>query len=273
MKPLEILVPTRYKIDHKKIMQYFSVNASDEATKTLVSSVISEYGENNNSLFYKHTISGKSNATGMNLDQKTHDLIESRIEKWHNDYSGWIFYDTASRFFLQNQELPKDELLTLKIELNNIFDNENTTKGLETLVKSIGDKYKALLELYAKNGDQAVLLFTNTVAPFITFYNLVFDDIKKHMNDQLNFITNRKENMGYAYEFNDTIKASMFKTFEEVKMMLENLGDVKNVSYLNILSVVKTFKTQIFDRIKTFSLKAVFDDYILNQKKIISKLF
>jgi len=53
MKPLEILVPTRYKIDHKKIIQYFSLKASDEATNTLVSSVVKEYGENNNSLFYK----------------------------------------------------------------------------------------------------------------------------------------------------------------------------------------------------------------------------
>ena len=227
MNPLEILVPTRYKIDHKKIMQYFSVNASDEATKTLVSSVVSEYGENNNSLFYKHTISGKSNSTGLNLDKKTHDLIESRIEKWHNDYSGWIFYDTSSRFFLQNQELPKDELITLKIELNGVLDNDNSTNGIQTLVKSIGNKYNALLNLYTKNGEQAVLLFTNTLVPFITFYKLVFDDIKNHMNDQLNFITNRKENMGNAYEFNDTIKASMFKTFEEVKMMLDNLGDVK----------------------------------------------
>jgi len=216
MKPLEILVPMRYKIDHKKIIKYLDDKASDEATKLLVSSVISEYGDNNNSLFYKHTISGKSNESGLDLDKTKSEIIEGQINKWHNDYTGWIFYDTASRFFLQNQEVPRDELITLKMELD----------------------------------------------------KLVFDDTKKSMNDQLNFITNRKDNMGPSYEFNDTIKDAFFKIFEEIKMMLDNLGDIKKISYLNILSVVNTFKTQIFDRIKKFSLKPVFDDYILNRKKI-----
>jgi hypothetical protein len=75
--------------------------------------------------------------------------------------------------------------------------------------------------------------------------------------------------MGYSYEFNDTIKATLFKTYEELKMMLENLGDITNVSLLNLLSVVNVFKKQIFDQNKTFTLKTLFDDYILNQKIIM----
>ena len=63
LKPLQILVPTRYKINHKKIIQYLDDNASDENTQALVTDVIKEYGNNNNSLFYQHTISGKSNSS------------------------------------------------------------------------------------------------------------------------------------------------------------------------------------------------------------------
>jgi hypothetical protein len=140
MKPLEILVPMRYKIDHKKIIQYLDDKASDEATKLLVSSVISEYGDNNNSLFYKHTISGKSNESGLDLDKTKREIIEGRINKWHNDYTGWIFYDTASRFFLQNQELPRDELITLKMELDTVIGDGNNTEGLQNLVKETSKK-------------------------------------------------------------------------------------------------------------------------------------
>ena len=268
IKPLEILVPMRYKIDHKKIIQYLDDKASDEATKLLVSSVISEYGDNNNSLFYKHTISGKSNESGLDLDKTKSEIIEGQINKWHNDYTGWIFYDTASRFFLQNQEVQRDELITLKMELDTVFGDGNDTKGLQKLVEETSTKYKALIDYYKLYGTLAVSLFTNTLAPFITFYKKVFDNTKKSMNDQLNFITNRKDNMGPSYEFNDTIKDAFFKIFEEIKMMLDNLGDIKNISYLNILSLVNTFKTQILDRIKKFSLKTIFDDYILNRKKI-----
>ena len=283
LKPLQILVPTRYKINHKKIIQYLDDKASDENTQALVTDVIKEYGNNNNSLFYQHTISGKSNSSGLDLDEKKIDLIKSRIDKWHNDYAGWIFYDNASTFFIQNSDIPRDELITLKIELDEVFNpppttppttppaltTAVTTKGLTGLVNEIADKYDELIEMYKNKGVDAIIFFKDTLSPYIKFFKRVFEQIKNQMNDQLNFITNRKENMGTSYDFNDTIKATIFKTYEELKMILDNFGDINIVSYLNVLTVINIFKTQIFDLNKKFPLKTVFDDYILNHKKII----
>ena len=269
-KPLEILVPTRYKINHQKIIQYFAENPSDESKRSLVTSVIEEYGNNHNSLFYKHTITGKSNASGLDLDKTKREIIESKIDKWHNDYTGWVFYDNASTFFVQNRDIPRDELITLKMEVDDIFGNgDGDNSGLIKFVKDNASKYDELLALYNTQGKDAIDFFKETIVPYIAFFNIVFEDVKKHMNDQLNFVTNRKENMGSnSYEFNDTIKATLFKTYEELKMMLDNLGDITNVSLLNLLSVVNVFKQQIFEKNKTFTLKTLFDDYILNQKRI-----
>ncbi len=269
LKPLEILVPTRYKINHEKINQYFSENANDEGTKLLVSSVIKEYGNNNNSLFYKHTISGKSNDGGLDLDQKKRELIEGAIDKWHNDYTGWIFYDNASSFFVQNQNIPRDELITLKIELDGVFLDGTSTLGLQAYVDESIKKYIDLSNLYETKGRPVYDFFRETLAPYITFFNAVFKTIKEQMNDQLNFVTNRKEYMGSSYDFNDTIKDSLFKTYEELKMMLDNFGNITVTPLLKILSVINVFKKGIFELNKKFPLKTVFDDYILNQRKIM----
>ena len=141
-------------------------------------------------------------------------------------------------------------------------------KGLIKFVNDNASKYEELLSMYTTKGADAMKFFKDTIVPYIQFFNVVFEDVKLHINDQLNFITNRTENMGYSYEFNDTIKATIFKTYEEIKMMLDNIGDITKVSLLNLLSVVNIFKKQIFDQNKTFTLKTLFDDYILNQKKI-----
>ena len=264
---LEIFIPTRYKIIHDKINQYFGEKSGDEGTKDIVTNVIQSYGKNNNSLFYKHTLAGKAHSGTLDLDKKARDEIQDKINKWHNDYAGWVFYDNASMFFIQNKDIPQDELFTLKIEIDEVFDGAGNA-GIVNLVDNVSSEYTKIRAKYTENGADALKIMNATVTPYITFFKSVFKDIKNHMNDQLNFITNRKENMDYSYEFNDTIKASLFKTYEELKTVLENLGDMTNVSYLQILPIVNTFKKEISDRNKSFPLKSVFDDYILNQKKI-----
>jgi hypothetical protein len=264
---LEIFIPTRYKIIHDKINQYFGEKSGDEGTKDIVTNVIQSYGKNNNSLFYKHTLAGKANSGTLDLDEKARGEIQDKIVKWHNDYAGWVFYDNASMFFIQNKDIPQDELFTLKIEIDEVFDGVGNA-GIVNLVDNVSSEYTKIRAKYTENGADALKIINETVTPYITFFISVFKDIKNHMNDQLNFITNRKENMDYSYEFNDTIKASLFKTYEELKTVLENLGDMTNVSYLQILPIVNTFKKEISDRNKSFPLKTVFDDYILNQKKI-----
>ena len=268
MNPLQLFIPTRYKINYEKIMQYFSDKATDESIVALVSGVIEEYG-NHNSLFYKHTISGKSNASGLNLDDTKRKFIQAQIDKWHNDYAGWIFYDNASTFFIQNRDIPRDELITLRMELIRVFGDGTNTKGLQTLVKQTASKHLALYNLYSKNARKTISFFNITLVPYIKFFNEIFKQIKDQINDQLNFITNRKVNMGPYYDFNDTIKTTIFKTFEEMKMILDNFGDIRKVSLLNLLSVVNVFKKEIFELNKKFPLQTIFDDYILNQKKTI----
>lgn len=59
-KRLEIFVPTRYKINYDKIKQYFATKGTDKDVDDLKKTVISAYGNNYNSLFYKHTIAGKT---------------------------------------------------------------------------------------------------------------------------------------------------------------------------------------------------------------------
>ena len=265
--PLEIFIPTRYKIIHDKINQYFGEKSGDEGTKDIVANVIQSYGKNNNSLFYKHTLAGKANSGTLDLDEKARGEIQDKIVKWHNDYAGWVFYDNASMFFIQNKDIPQDELFTLKVEIDEVFKGDGNA-GIVNLVDNVSSEYTKIRAKYTDNGADALNIITETVTPYVTFFKSVFKDIKNHMNDQLNFITNRKENMDYSYEFNDTIKASLFKTYEELKTVLENLGDMTNVSYLQILPIVNTFKKEISDRNKSFPLKTVFDDYILNQKKI-----
>jgi hypothetical protein len=267
--PLKIFVPTRYKINHQKIIQYFSTKAGDEATKALVSGVIEPYGKNNNSLFYEHTISGSNNSSGLDLDDNTSKDIQKKIDKWHNDYAGWTFYDNASTFFIQNREIPREELMLLNTDLAEVFDKPDGAEGLLAMVKGLSDKYKSLNDTYIAQGKTVIKLINDTVVPYVAFFMKVFADVKKHMTDQLNFITNRKGNMGYSYDFNDSIKASIFKTYEEIKMVLDNLGITNEIPLLNILSIINTLKTKIFDPNKGFPLKPIFDDYILNGKKFL----
>jgi hypothetical protein len=136
-------------------------------------------------------------------------------------------------------------------------------------VEQTAMKHFELYKLYSTNAKKTISFFKNTLVPYIKFFNEIFKQIKDQINDQLNFITNRKVNMGPYYDFNDTIKTTIFKTFEEMKMILDNFGDIRKVSLLNLLSVVNVFKKEIFELNKKFPLQTIFDDYILNQKKTI----
>jgi len=265
--PLEIFIPTRYKIIHDKINQYFREKSDDEGTIDIVANVIQSYGKNNNSLFYKHTLAGKAKSGALDLDETARGEIQDKINKWHNDYAGWVFYDNASMFFVQNKDIPKDELFTLKIEIDEVFEGDGNT-GISNLVEHVSLEYAELQTKYTKNGADALKFINETVTPYVTFFKSVFEDVKTHMNYQMDFITSRKENMSQSYEFNDTIKATLFKTYKEVKAVFENLGNMTNVSYLQILPIVNAFKKDISERNKSFPLKAAFDNYIFNQKEI-----
>ena len=147
MNPLELFIPTQYKINHQKISEYFVKNAGNEETRALVSNVIDAYGKNYNSLFYKHTIQGKNPTPGVStsiiLDKKMAEKIQGQIDKWHNDYTEWVFYDSASTFFIQDREIPRDERLTLKFGMDDIF-SASGADGVMKLVNEIKDKYTEL---------------------------------------------------------------------------------------------------------------------------------
>jgi hypothetical protein len=159
--------------------------------------------------------------------------------------------------------------MLLNTDLAEVFDKPDGAEGLLAMVKGLSDKYKSLNDTYIAQGKTVIKLINDTVVPYVAFFMKVFADVKKHMTDQLNFITNRKGNMGYSYDFNDSIKASIFKTYEEIKMVLDNLGITNEIPLLNILSIINTLKTKIFDPNKGFPLKPIFDDYILNGKKFL----
>ena len=230
--PLEVFIPTQYKINHQKISDYFRTNAGNNETKTLMTYVVSAYGNNYNSLFYKHTIQGKSATTGKStgtgtgtgttdLDPKSVTAIQSKIDKWHKDYTEWIFYDSASTFFIQERELPRDEMLTLKISVDDIFSSESTgasagavAGGVIKLVDEIAGKYKELENLYVTNGNFVVNEFLkDIVSPYIVLFQKVYADIELHLSDPIDYTRERTTSMGYRYDFEEIMKNSTFQEY------------------------------------------------------------
>ena len=170
-KRLEIFVPSRYKINYDKIKQYFATKGADKDVDDLKKTVISAYGNNYNSLFYKHTIAGKtvptaasaaaartglaSSSTGGDLDKLAMESIQNKIDRWHFNYAEWSFYDNASSFFVQKTMLPQDELLTLKMDFDDVFGGAG---GLITIVDEIGGKYTGLKDKYTANIREPVIV-------------------------------------------------------------------------------------------------------------------
>jgi malate/lactate dehydrogenase len=87
LNPLEVFIPTKYKIDHNKINQFFA-SKNDPLTQNIKKKVIDSYGENPNALFYKHTIAGKNGGkTVADMDDKSQNEIQFMIDKWHEEYA------------------------------------------------------------------------------------------------------------------------------------------------------------------------------------------
>ena len=66
LNPLAIFIPTGYKVNFQEINEYFRemTRRNDPETQELMALVINAYGNNNNTLFYKHTLPGKVSTAG-----------------------------------------------------------------------------------------------------------------------------------------------------------------------------------------------------------------
>jgi hypothetical protein len=300
--PLEIFIPFRYKINFEQINEYFKemVRRSDPETMELINIVISAYGNNNNSLFYRHTLPGKTTAKTaasssrtlldngsivFNLNKEIAKRIQNKIDKWHNNYIDWCFYRNATRFFIENQDLAKDELFTVKQEFNSMLDENGE---LMKIIDEITKKYEALTGLIytPKIADftrpPPIRNLTNPededeisriITYYIQFFKIIYDEIKTHMMDTMDYTREREKNMGYDYKFDENIKKTLFKTYSDIKEILEMLaafGDnIEDTPVLKYALLFKLFTEQIDGLNKLFpsKLKNVFDYNIAQNKR------
>jgi len=278
LEPLEIFIPTRYKINFEQIKEYFKemIRRNDPETQELMNLVFNSYGNTPSAMYYRHTIPGKtttktgaeaarssSSGSVFNLDKKTAKLIQFKIDKWHNNYIDWCFYRNANRFFVENQELSKDELVTLKMEFDEVFDESGE---LMKLVGEIGNNHEKINTEYASSGNPITKdILTPVVHQYIKFFKVIYDDIKKHMPDTLDFIRERQQDL-YDYRFDENIKTSLFKTYSDIKDILDSFGDnIAGYPYLKLVSLFQIFTKQIdeLNRAKfPTKLKEAFDSSI-----------
>ena len=299
--PLEIFIPFRYKINFEQISEYFKemFRSSDPETLELINIVISAYGNNNNSLFYRHTLPGKTTAKTsasssrtlldnssivFNLNKEIATRIQNKIDKWHNNYIDWCFYRNATRFFIENQDLAKDELFTVKQEFTSMLDENGE---LMKIINEITKKYEALTDrIYTPKIDDftrpPIRNRTNPkeedeisriITYYIQFFKIIYDEIKNHMMDTMDYTREREKNMGYDYKFDENIKKTLFKTYSDIKEILEMLaafGDnIEDTPVLKYALLFKLFTEQIDGLNKLFppKLKNAFDYNIAQNKR------
>ena len=252
--PLELFIPTQYKINHQKIADYFAKNAGNDETRALVADVVKSYGNNYNSLFYKHTIRGKPAAAvaaaarggsgATDLDKKTADTIQGKIDKWHKDYTEWIFYDSASTFFIQERELPRDEMLTLKISVDDIFSTAGAgtgagAGGVIKLVDEIAKKYDELNKLYVNEGAEP-MKFIENIKHYKTFLEKVYDDIGIHFNEPIDVVIRERKDRIRNYKFDEEIKKKLYDIYGQIKVITDGLP-LNNLPYLQVNEIINTF--------------------------------
>jgi len=263
LNPLEIFVPIKYKIDHNKINQYLS-SKNDLLTQNIKKMVIESFGENPNALYYKHTIIGKNGGKNVgDMDEKSQKEIQFIIDNWHEEYTERTFYDNASKFFLQNKPLDKFDLITLEKGVEEVFSVE----GLMKLVDDNATLHNKINEIYEGNTDAETNNVTKTVNNLSLYYrlfNVVYADIKKHITDPLNYISERSQHMGYEYKFNEVLKNEMFQTYTEIKSSLDSFDlSGGKIPYLSIINVINKFKAQITGKNEKLRQSfSVFDKFI-----------
>jgi hypothetical protein len=251
MNPLEIFIPTQYKINHQKISEYFVKNAGNDETKALVADVVNPYGKNYNSLFYKHTIQGKNPTAGVAiLDKKTAEKLQGQIDKWHKDYTEWVFYDSASTFFIQDREIPRDDRLTLKLGMDDIF-SASGADGVMKLVNEIKDKYMELKEFYVTNGGEALTFMAN-IQSYVNFFDKVYDDITKRLNESIDAVIRGRARFIRDYRFDEKTKKDLYDTYGKIKSIIDGWGDLEQIPYLQINEIINTLVNTIGEINKRF---------------------
>jgi uncharacterized protein (TIGR02452 family) len=294
LKPLAMFIPTGYKINFQEINEYFKEMArrNDPETQELVNLVIAAYGNNNNSLFYRHTLPGKVTAVGgprpvmvggalsfpttmttmttttttttkgvFDLDEKTAKLIQFKIDKWHRSYIDWCFYRNATRFFVENQQLPKDELVTLKMEFDEVFDAKSGGKGLMSMVVNINKDYENIKKHYETNVKKNVGQNSNDFQSFIYLFDILYAEIQKYKDDSLDYVTERKKYFpSYSFDVNSrSLLLQVVDKFRSIFLQLKLLEDtphpresnnfIDTVPYLSQLETLQSIADE-FMRLK-----------------------
>jgi hypothetical protein len=284
LNPLSIFIPTGYKINFQEINEYFKEMArrNDPETQELMNLVIAAYGNNNNSLFFKHTLPGKPTAAGarpvmvsgirpvpttttkgvFDLDPKTAEFIQFKIDKWHRSYIDWCFYRNATRFFVENQQLPKDELVTLKMEFDEVYDTTSGGKGLMKMVSLINEDYKNIQKHYDfnVNRDLKIQKNSNDFQTFIYLFDILYAEIQKYKDDPLDYVTERKKYFpSYSFDANSlSLLLQVFDKFRSIFLQLKLLEDaaahnaknfIDTVPYLSQLETLQSISDE-FMRLK-----------------------
>jgi len=283
LNPLSIFIPTGYKINFQEINEYFKEMArrNDPETQELMNLVIAAYGNNNNSLFYKHTLPGKPTAARarpvmvsgirpvpttakgvFNLDTKTAKFIQFKIDKWHRSYVDWCFYRNATRFFVENQQLPKDELVTLKMEFDEVYDTTSGGKGLMKMVTFIDDDYNKIQKHYDFNvkSDPKIQKNSKDFQTFIYLFDILYAEIQKYKDDPLDYVTERKRYFpSYSFDANSlSLLLQVFEKFRSIFLQLKLLEDaaahnaknfIDTVPYLSQLETLQSISDE-FMRLK-----------------------
>jgi len=276
LNPLEIFIPTGYKINFQEIKDYFREMArrNDPETQELMNLVIAAYGNTPSAMFYKHTLPGKPIKTGarpimvggaypstmttttngvFNLDQNAQKFIQSKIDKWHRSYIDWCFYRNATRFFVENQQLPKDELVTLKMEFDEVYDaNPNGGNGLMKMVGIIHEDYRKITNHYDVNikKNRQIKSDSDDFETFIYLFDILYAEIKKYKDAPLDYVTERKRYFP-SYSFDANSRSFLLQVFDkfraifiDLKLLVESTHQtskfIDTVPYLSQLQTLQS---------------------------------
>jgi hypothetical protein len=232
----------------------------------------------------------------FDMDPKTAEFIQFKIDKWHRSYIDWRFYQNATRFFIENRELSRGELIALKIEFDEVFGSGGSGSGgsgsgLMKMVNSISEDYEKLKNHYKDSSSSAS---SSSASPsgyfksFIYLFNCLYNEIEKYKDEPLDYVVNHRKPYFPNYSFDKNILDKLLQIVEKFRNvfvqleLLDNLsGDTKDffetIPYLSQIDTLQSITDEFKQFINVSASTAfktsfdIFENNMLRSKEFVYK--
>jgi hypothetical protein len=119
------------------------------------------------------------------------------------------------------------------------------------LVNEIKNKYTELKGFYETNGI-AALDFMTKISTYVKFFDKVYEDITKHLNEQIDDVIRDRARYIRDYKFDENTKKELYDTYGKIKSIIDGWGNLEQIPYLQINEIINTLVNTIGNINKSF---------------------